>query len=424
MNQSPTLSIYPILRAINSLVLMTITISAMYASIMVLVPATHEFGIGHGIGALPYTLFMIAFGLGNIFLGQMVDRFGIARLALLGSVCLPLGLYLTSIANGFWSMTFVLAIMCGFFGSAFAFGPLVADISQWFDKRRGLAVGVVISGSYVGGAIWPPIIQGWIDNIGWRASFVNLALICAFTMPLLSLIYLRKISNDQKLDSNSAAENWQRPLGFSKVQLQVLLCVAGIGCCVAMAMPQIHIVPHVIDLGLEAKDGAFMLSLMLGFGIVSRILSGWISDRIGGLKTLILGSALQGFVIFLFLFVDTRTGLYLVSAAFGLAQGGIVPSYTIIIRRYFLSTEAGHRIGLVFVATTAGMALGGWMSGALHDLTGNYTLSFINATGFNLINLAIAAVLLARSKKLLIDNQTNTVEKSLQNKVEVEIGPG
>ncbi len=397
---------FPVLRALNSLTLMTVAISGMYAAIMVLEPATREFSIGRGAGALPYTMYMIGFGLGNILLGRIVDRFGIALLSLTGSVCLPLGLYLASTTHSLLMFTLALAILCGFFGSAFAFGPLVADISHWFTKRRGLAVGIVISGSYVGGAIWPPVLQTWFDSGGWRSGFVTLAIFCAATMIPLSLIYFRKAQASDENSENKSKLDFDRPLGLSKNKLQISLCFAGIGCCVAMAMPQIHIVPHILDLGFKAKEGAYMLSLMLGFGVFSRITSGWISDRIGGFKTLILGSGLQGLVIMLFLFVDSLAGLYLVSAAFGLAQGGIVPSYTIIIRKYFRPGEAGSRIGLAFVATTGGMALGGWMAGALYDMTGSYTLSFINAIAFNVMNLGIAAFLLMRDSNFSRTNNS------------------
>ncbi len=392
-------SYYPILRAANSLALMTIAMAGMYASIMVLEPATQEFDIGRGAGAMPYTLYMIGFGLGNIVLGKLMDRFGMALLALIGAICLPAGLYLASTAQHLWSFIFILSVLCGFLGGAFAFGPLVADISKWFDQRRGLAVGIVISGSYVAGAIWPPLLQGWIDSNGWRQSFADLALICALTMLPLSLIYLKKPATEDDGRTTGDSQRWQRPLGVSARQLQCLLCFAGIGCCVAMAMPQIHIVPHVIDLGFEAIDGANMLGLMLGFGIISRVSSGWISDRIGGVKTLLLGSGLQALVILIFLFVDTLNGLYLVSIAFGLSQGGIVPSYTIIIRKFFRASEAGARIGWIFVATTGGMALGGWMAGILYDLTGSYTLSFLNAIGFNIVNIAIAMFMLNRDTR-------------------------
>ena len=164
-----------------------------------------------------------------------------------------------------------------------------------------------------------------------------------------------------------------------------------------MAMPQVHIVAHATELGFVAQRGAEMLALMLGFGIVSRICSGWISDRIGGLRTLLLGSTLQAIVLAAFLGADTLTVLYIVSAAFGLSQGGIVPSYTIIVRAYFPAHEAGWRVGLAMLFTFAGMALGGWMAGALFDVTGSYTASFINAIAFNILNMAIMGLLVRRS---------------------------
>ena len=165
-----------------------------------------------------------------------------------------------------------------------------------------------------------------------------------------------------------------------------------------MAMPQVHIVPFVTDLGFEAVDGARMLALMLGFGVVSRLVSGWISDRIGGLKALLVGSALQGLVIFGFLFADDLTDLYLLAIAFGLSQGGIVPSYTIIIRTLFPAGDAGWRIGMTMLFAVGGMALGAWLAGALYDLTGDYTASIRAALGFNVLNLAIASWLIARDR--------------------------
>jgi MFS family permease len=196
---------------------------------------------------------------------------------------------------------------------------------------------------------------------------------------------------------HSAARR-QAELPFSPATLQVLLCIAGIACCVAMSMPQVHLVAYCGDLGYGAARGAEMLSLMLGFGIVSRIASGFIADRIGGVRTLLLGSVLQGTALFLYLFFDGLTSLYVISALFGLFQGGIVPSYAIIIREYFPPREAGTRIGLVLMATLVGMALGGWMSGAIFDLTGSYQAAFLNGLGWNLLNVSIAAWLLLRSR--------------------------
>ncbi len=395
------LGTYRLIRLLASLLMIAIASSAMFATIIVLKPVIEEFGIGHGAGALPYTLFMIGFGLGNVIMGRLADKHGVALPALIGSINLPLGLYLASQSQSVLWFSITLALFCGLLGSAFSLGPLVADISHWFKARRGLAVGLVVSGSYLGGAIWPPLLQHWIDTYGWRYAFEIQAILCAALMlPLVLALYRRpQITDDAETDGQRDA--LQRPLGMKKSTLQKRLNIAGIGCCVAMAMPQVHIVPYVTGIGFSALQGASMLSLMLGFGIFSRILSGWISDHIGGLKTLILGSAMQAMVILAFIFADTLSALYLASIAFGLAQGGIVPSYSIIIRRFFPAAEAGSRIGMSFVFTILGMALGGWLAGVLYDLSGSYTLSFLNAFAFNILNLAIATRLLQRSKVTL-----------------------
>ena len=178
-----------------------------------------------------------------------------------------------------------------------------------------------------------------------------------------------------------------------------LLSVAGVSCCVAMSMPQVHIVAYCTDLGFGPTRGAEMLSLMLASGIVSRLLSGWICDRIGGLRTLLMGSMLQGTALLLFLPFDGLVSLYVVSALFGLFQGGIVPSYAIIVREYFPPARAGVQTGTVIMATLLGMALGGWMSGAIFDVTGSYKAAFINGIGWNLLNMAIAVYFYRRARR-------------------------
>ncbi len=391
-------SYFSVFRVINSLVLMTIALSGMYVPIMMLGPVSAEFEIGRGDASLPYTFYMIGFGVGNVLLGRIMDRWGLFPLCVTASACFPLGLYLASNSHSLLPFSLILLFFCGLLGGSFSFGPLVADISQWFEDRKGLAVGIVISGSYLAGAVWPLILQDWIDAYGWRESLRQLSVLCVLIMPVLSLIYLRKPVMSQEEPGEGTRSRWNVPLGMSKRSLQSLVCCAGIGCCVAMSMPQIHIVPHSIDLGFTAQDGASMLALMLGCGIISRIGSGMLSDRIGGTRTLALGSFLQMAVLAAFLFVDGLTGLYLASIAFGLSQGGIVPSYAIMIRRFFRPSEAGTRIGLVFVFTILGMALGGWMAGILFDLTGSYTASFMNAIAFNIVNLMIVGFILRRDR--------------------------
>ena len=392
--------VYPLIRLTTALALMTLGCSAMYAGVMVLEPLALELGTGRGNSSLIYGSFMIGFALGGVFMGRLADRMGIMIPALIGSLALPAGFYLAAHASSILEISLAFSLLCGFLGSSFSMAPLIADISHWFSRRRGLAVGIAFSGSYVAGAIWPPILQRMFDAQGWRESFIDLALLTLILMALLSLLlYPRPPMNEQQPETGSVDSKSANSL-VSGGTLQSLIYLAGFGCCVAMAMPQIHIVPYVMDLGHPAIRGAEMLGLMLGFGVISRIGSGWLSDRIGGLATLLLGSALQLAVLIAFLTGNSLIFLYGISIAFGLSQGGIVPSYTIILRAFFPPEQAGWRISTSFLFTVAGMAFGGWIAGLLYDLTGSYTVSFLNAIGFNILNLWIAASLLKKHRMI------------------------
>tara|TARA_Y100000588_G_scaffold22106_1_gene22315 strand:- start:1456 stop:2658 length:1203 start_codon:yes stop_codon:yes gene_type:complete len=392
-------SSYPVIRLVAALTLMTIGGSGMYSAIMVLEPAALEFSSGRGGASLPYASFMAGFAVGGVVMGRVADRYGILLPALLGSLALPAGFLLCVQATSILHLCVVLAVLCGFLGAAFSFGPLVADTSLWFTARRGLAVGIVISGNYLAGAVWPPILQHYFDQQGWRATFSDLSWFTLCTMLPLSLLLTRQPPKENIQDVAVHSVDDHRPLAMTPLNLQCLICAAGVGCCIAMAMPQVHIVPYVLDLGHPAARGAEMLGLMLGFGVISRVGSGWLSDRIGGLKTLLIGSGLQTVVLIAFLGSESLAWLYGVSIAFGLSQGGIVPSYAIILRTFFPVAEAGWRIGLALFFTIGGMAVGGWIAGALYDLTGSYTASFINAIAFNIFNLIIAQALLRRAKR-------------------------
>ncbi len=393
-------SAYAWARLAASLALMTIGGVGMYAMTVALPPVQAEFALTRSEASLPYTLTMVGFGLGGILMGRLADRAGIVVPVRVGAVALGIGFVAAGLAASFWQFSLVLGLLIGLLGTSATFAPIVADISHWFHRRRGIAVAIVISGNYLAGTIWPPVLQFFFDAVGWRRTFIGVGVFCVAAMLPLSLALRRKASLiDTKLDSASMPVYSDRPLGFSPNALLALLCVAGVACCVAMAMPQVHIVAYCGDLGYAAARGAEMLSLMLGFGIVSRLAFGWISDRIGGLRTLLLGSGLQGTALLLFLPFDGLVTLYVVSALFGLFQGGIVPSYAIIVREYFSPREAGARVATVLMATLFGMALGGWMSGAIFDLTGSYRAAFVNGISWNLVNMAIAALLLLRSRK-------------------------
>jgi MFS family permease len=392
-----------VLRLLVTLALMSIGAAGMYVVPVVLPAVQAEFGVARADASLPYTLQMIGFGIGGVFMGRLADRFGITVPLLLGATCLGLGFALAAATPNIWVFMAVHGIFVGMLGASCTFAPLIADTSLWFVRRRGIAVAVCASGNYLGGAIWPPIVQHFVADVGWRATYVGLAVFCVVSMGGLALMMRRRppvaAGAPVAAGTGAAAAPGSRPFGLAPGHAQALLCVAGVACCVAMSMPQVHIVAYCTDLGFGAARGAEMLSLMLGFGIVSRLISGAICDRIGGLRTLLLGSALQTVALVLFLPFDGLVSLYVVSALFGLFQGGIVPSYAIIVREHFPAQEAGARVGTVIMATLVGMALGGWMSGKVFDLTGSYQAAFVNGIAWNLLNFAIVLVLLVRVQR-------------------------
>ena len=380
---------YAWFRLAVSLVLAVVGGIGLWLAVVVLPTIQAEFGVDRAGASLPYTATFVGFAFGGFAMGRVAQRYGIIVPVSIAAVALGVGFGLAALAQNFWQFLVVQAVFIGFLGSAATFGPLVADVSQWFLKRRGIAVAIVASGNYIAGAIWPPFMQSAIEAYGWRTTYAVLGLICVVIMLPLAQLLRRRPQFD---DSASPASRGGVKGGLlpSHPLLFPALVLAGLSCCVAMSMPQVHIVAYCADLGYGPARGAEMLSVMLAFGVISRLASGLIADRIGGLATLIAGSFLQMVALLLYIPFDGLASLYVVSAVFGLSQGGIVPSYAMIIRDHFPAREAASRISTVLTATVFGMALGGWISGEIFDLTGSYTLAFLNGVAWNVLNLGIA----------------------------------
>jgi MFS family permease len=392
---------YATLRLMVTLALMATGAAGMYVVAVVLPQVQAEFQVSRGDASLAYTAMMIGYGLGGVVMGRLADRYGITVPLLLGGVSLGAGFVMAGMAGSIWGFIIAHGLFIGMLGSSSTFAPLLADTSLWFIRRRGIAVAVCASGNYLGGALWPPIVQQTVAAIGWRQTYIGIGVFSVVVMCGLALLMRRRPPLPQAVRAQpGATDKPAMPFGMKTARAQFLLCVAGVGCCVAMAMPQVHIVAYCGDLGYGAARGAEMLSLMLACGIVSRLVSGLICDRIGGLRTLVLGSALQGVALLLFLPFDGLASLYVIAALFGLFQGGIVPSYAIIVREHFAANEAGTRVGAVIMATMIGMALGGWLSGKIFDLTGSYHAAFINGIGWNLLNLLIVLFLIRKLRRV------------------------
>lgn len=368
-------------------------------TIIVLLPSVQaEFGLDRGDASLTYAATMLGFAAGNMWVGRLIDRHGITVALILAAIAIGIGHAGVAVASNLWliaGLQFVVGL-----GTAASFGPLIADVSQWFLRRRGIAVAIAASGNYISGALWPLVLSSLIPELGWRLAYGGMGALTVLVMIPLALMLRARVPAEAQATSSAAAALRARATGLPPNALVWLLALAGVACCVAMSMPQVHIVAYCIDLGYGPAVGAEMLSLMLMGGIVSRLASGWLADRIGGLPTLILGSALQMLALFLYLPSDALVPLYVVSLIFGLSQGGIVPAYAVIVREYLPAQVAGARVGFVIMATILGMALGGWLSGVIYDLTGSYTWAFLNGIAWNALNLGIALFILWRGRRL------------------------
>lgn len=373
----------------------------MWAGILVLPQIQVEFATGRGGASMAYSSAMIGFAAGNLLLGRLVDRFGIAPVLAIAGILISGGFALGAMTQSMAAFSF-LQLLIGFATSA-GFGPLMADVSHWFVRRRGIAVAAAACGNYGAGAVWPLILKDVIADDGWRTAFWLIAAIAAAViLPLSAMLRRRPPVFAKVVDTSKPVSQPDAPIadaGMSPRVLQSLLLVAGFGCCMAMAMPQVHLVAYCSDLGYGVTAGAQMLSMMLGAGVVSRLAFGFIADYIGAVRALLIGSVAQCLALFLYLPFDGLMSLYVVSFIFGLAQGGIVPCYAMIVREYMPAREAGRRVGIVITATVIGMAAGGWASGWIYDLTRSYQAAFANGIAWNLLNIAVMIFLLTRTRR-------------------------
>ena len=377
-------------RLFVALVIGLVANAGMWAVVVIMPAVEAEFALTRAEASMPYTLSMLGYGLGNFVIGRWVDRVGIATALMGASFGIAISLFAATLASDIGVLAAVHFIL-GLF-AAVGFAPLMSDISHWFVKWRGTAMALVASANYLSGAVWPTALAGVLAQDGWRAAYLTLAVITVVVVFPLAMLLRRRVP-EVAVGVMLEATLMQRNGGLSPVRLQIYLGCAGIACCVAMSMPQVHIVSYCVGLGYGPVAGAEMLSLMLFGGVLSRIAFGLLSDRLGGVRTLLFGSALQCLGLAFFLPYDGLVSLYMVSLIFGLSQGGIVPSYALIVREYMPAKEAGAQVGFVLMMTIWGMALGGWMSGWIYDVSGSYEMAFLNGIAWNLINIGLVLAL-------------------------------
>ncbi len=381
--------------AVASMLIMSIGFGTPYIVVVALKPMTAEMGWPRAVPSLAYALAYIGAGIGGIGAGWIADRIGVRIPALVGACMVGLGAIVAS-SGAQWQLYLGHGLMIGLLGNSCVFAPLMANVSRWFESRRGTALALVAAGQQVAGAAWPPLFRWTTDSYGWRWTLFGYGVFVLCSMAPLALL-LRNPPAPPALDKAAEAARDRRVMGLHPNLVQALICLAIVCCCVSMAMPMSHVVAFCSDLGFAPARGAEMLSLLLTCGFISRAFWGRVSDRIGGLRTVLIGSACQALFLSCYLAVDSLVGMYFVSAAFGLGFAGIVPSYALSIRELFPAHEAGWRIGAVFLGGLSGMALGGWLGGFVYDQTASYLPAFVAGVMFNLVNLVLVGGLLLRS---------------------------
>ena len=381
------------------LLILALSFGAPWITIIALKSIATEVGGRRSVPALASALAWVGFGAGGIVMSAIAERVGVRWTVISGAVMICAGLSLSS-AGKTWELYLGQGLFVGFLGIGAMNAPFYIYVSRWFDRRRGSALALISSGAYLAGAIWPPIFERAISFIGWRQTMFAFGLIELSVVVPLAAIFLRQPPELPRAGGLSARSSFKRTvLGWPPNFVFLLLATAVVFCCIPMAMPQAHLPALCTDLGILPSHGAAMLSVLLGTAFVSRQFWGWISDRFGGLNTVFAGSAWQIVAMSAFLVTQDEIGLFTVAAAFGLGFAGIIPAYILAIRQLFPAGEAYWRIPAFLLSSGTGMAIGGWMAGALYDHFGFYAPAFAAGILANAVNLAIIGTLVYRHRK-------------------------
>lgn len=386
--------------AFGSLAMHTIGLGAPIVLWVALKPIATEFDWPRAVPSLAYSMMMIGAGVGGVAMGWWMDRRGVFWPVLFGSVMIGVGALVASQSDGRWSLYVANGLLIGLLGKSAMITPLIANVTHWFDRRRGLAVAVIASGQGLAGTVWPPLFRFLNDAYGWRETYLLYGAFVLCAMAPLALILRPKppLAPPGRAREGHTVDG--RVLGLPANAVQGILCVATIGCCTAMAVPIVHLVSHGTDLGHPRARAAELLTALFAAAFVSRILYGMLADRIGGVRTLLIGSACQAIMLVVFSMVTSLPGLYVSAILFGLGFAGIMPCYPLIIRLLFPANQAGWRIAAFYLFAALGMALGGWMGGFVFDLSGSYSYAFLAAFGFNAVNFCAIGVVYLRQTRL------------------------
>jgi len=381
------------------LVIMAVAFGAPWITIVALKNIAAEVNGERSIPAFAGALMWIGSGLGGIFMGRVAERLGIRFTVVFGAAMIAAGLAISTLGPS-WPLYVGHGLFMGFLGIGGINAPFYVYVSQWFDRRRGSALALISSGSYLAGALWPPIFARAIAYAGWRQTMLYFAALEILLIVPAALLALRAApQTPHHAMAPSTAHEKKSVMGWPPNLVFALQMGAIFTCCIPMSMPQAHLVALCSDLGISAAHGAAMVSVLLAAAFMSRQIWGVISDRIGGLYTMLAGSALQGVGMGAFLLTQDEIGLFTVAALFGLGFSGLVPANVLASRELFPAGDAYWRMPALLLFSGWGMAGGGWLAGILYDHYGYYAPAFATGLGVNVINFVIVSTLAFRKRR-------------------------
>ena len=383
--------------ALTALGVYAVSFGAPYVAVVALKPIAAELGGARAVPALAYSLAWLGSAAGGIAMGRLAERVGVRWTVMLGAVMIALGLFVSTL-GGRIPLYIGHGLLIGLLGNAGINAPLYVYVARWFDRRRGTAMALISSGTYLAGMIWAPVFEHAVAWVGWRPTMLAYAAFEVAVVVPAALLMFGPAPDAGGAAATAGPVRGARVLGLPPAAVQAMLCVAGLLCCIPMAMPQGHLVAFCSDVGIPASSGAAMLSLLLGCAFLARGFWGVVSDRIGGLRTVLAGSVCQITALTGFLLTQDEAGLFAVAAFFGLGFSGIIPAYIVAIRDLFPAEEASWRVPTVLMFTGGGMAAGGWLAGAIYDYAGFYGAAFGAGIAVNALHIIVVGSLVLRQR--------------------------
>src|SRR3954454_1443170 len=399
----------------TALAIYTVSFGAPVITVVALKPIAAELGDARSVPALACALAWFGAAVGGIPMGWMAERFGIRRVVMFGAMMVASGLAISTLGSPA-ALYVGHGVFIGLLGNACINAPLYVYVARWFDRRRGSAVALISSGQYLAGTVWPVFFSRGIEALGWRSMMLGYAVFIIVMIVPTALAVFRPPPEVAGVGSATGPVHGGAVLGLRPNLVMGLLCFAGLMCCVPMAMPQGHLVAFCTDVGIAPAHGAAMLSVLLGCAFVSRQFWGWVTDRIGGLRTVLAGSVCQITAMTGFLLTQNEAGLFAVAVIFGLGFSGIIPAYVVAIRELFPAIEASWRVPTILLFTGSGMALGGWLAGAIYDWAGFYAIAFATGIAFNAVHILVIGSLVLRRSRVRFGPAADPVASGAQGR--------